>query len=112
MPAREVTYEAGDARLTRHVRLADGRQYTHTCALEVLAEVAWYVQERGEAGVSAGGLWRALPQVPFTQAHVALAFLQDRGCVVRGRQRLSYPASDTVYEDALAAYYHLADHGT
>ncbi len=104
---RDVVFEVRRGRLVRHVALTNGRGYAQHCTLEVLDQVAWVVEERGENGVTTNELWESLPDLPCTQISVALAFLKDRGCVaVEGRR--SYAASTTLYEDALAASHYLA----
>ncbi len=105
---REIAYDVRRGRLMRNVRFPDGRSYTHHCTLEVLQEVAWVVEERGQAGVTTHELWEALPNSPCTQIALALAFLKDRGIVETERRR-SYPASTTLFEDAMIEYYVLAE---
>jgi hypothetical protein len=107
---RQLTFEVRHHQLVRHVRLADGREYTHACTLPVFDQVAWQVQERAAAGVSTGELWKAVPALPYTQINVALAFLAEQGCLARIGKR-SYPMSPTVYEDALEQFYYLAEAG-
>jgi hypothetical protein len=51
-------------------------------------------------------LWDGLPDVPCTQAAVALAFLKERGCIDVRRKR-SYPASAILVEDALIEFHAL-----
>ena len=65
--------------LARTVRLQHGRTYQHTCTLESFADVARFVEEHGQGGVTTGMLWKRL-DVPCTQATVALEFLKDCGC--------------------------------
>ena len=110
--ARRVSFEARHDRLQRHARLADGSAHPRACTREVLEQVAWYAQEHPGAGVTAGELWRgALAGLPLTQINVALDFLAEWGCVDRVGRR-TYPAdSATLYEDALGAFYHLAEVG-
>jgi hypothetical protein len=93
-----IMFAVRQGRLVRHVRLRDGRGYTQQCTLDVLQQVAWLVEARGEA---------ALPGLPCTPISVALAFLKDRGCVETSGRR-SYAASATLYEDALTEFHYLA----
>jgi hypothetical protein len=102
-----MTFEVRHNQLVRHVRLADGREYTHACTLPVFEQVAWHIHERAAAGVSTGELWKAFPALPFTQINVALAFLAAQGHLTRVGKR-SYPTSPTIYEDALEAFHYLA----
>ena len=110
MAQRHMTFEVRHNQLVRHVRLGDGREYTHGCTLAVFEQVVWHIHERAAAGVSTGELWKALPALPYTQINVALAFLAERGCLARTGKR-SYPLSPTVYEDALEHFYCLAEAG-
>jgi hypothetical protein len=103
-----MTFEVRHNQLVRHIRLGDGREYTHACTLAVYMQVAWHVYERAAAGVSTGELWKALPALPYTQINVALAILAERGCLARTGKR-SYPLSPTVYEDAVEHFYRLAE---
>jgi hypothetical protein len=104
---QEIEFTVRHSQLVRHVRLRDGRSYTQQCMRQVLDQVAWLVEARGEAGVTTPKLWAALPEWPCTQLSIALAFLKDRGCVETSGRR-SYAASATVYEDALTEFHYLA----
>src|SRR5262249_32014779 len=103
---REVSFEVQRGRLVRRVRLKDGRTYAHYCMPGVLKEVTHCVEERGDAGVTTGELWTALPNYPCTQISVALEFLKDRGCVEIS-QRRSYASSATLCEDVLTEFHYL-----
>ncbi|GIW56309.1 MAG: hypothetical protein KatS3mg082_2713 [Nitrospiraceae bacterium] len=104
---REVEFEVFRGRLARHVRFPDGRGYTHHCTLEVLEQVAFAAEERAAEGVTTQELWDMLADLPTTQISVALDFLKDRGCLeTRGRR--SYPATATLYEDAMTEFHYLA----
>ena len=103
---RHVVFEVERGRLVQHVMRADGRSYTLRCTLASVQEVAWYVEAHAKDGVTTNELWDALPESPATQISVALDFLKDRGCVeVRGRR--NYPASATLFEDAMTEFYAL-----
>jgi hypothetical protein len=104
---RDIEFEVHRGCLVRHVRLKDGRAYSHRCTLDVLEQVAHHVEGRGEAGVTTSELWEALPDLACTQIAVALEFLKDRGCV-NVEARRSYPASTTLYEDAMTEFHFLA----
>lgn len=103
----DVVFEVRRGRLVRHVRFKDGRGYTQHCTLDVLKEVAWAVEERGEGGVTTGELWEALPELPCTQVSIALAFMKERGCVQTERRR-SYAASKALFEDVMIEFHALA----
>ncbi len=104
---REVVFEVRRGRLVRHVTLANGRGYVQHCTRDVFEQVACLVAERGEAGVTTGELWEALPNLPCTQISIALAFLKERG-VVDVDARRCYAASTTLYEDAMTEFHFLA----
>jgi hypothetical protein len=105
---REIVFEVRRGRLVRHVRLRDGRSYSHFCSREVLEQVAAVIEEHGDAGTTTNELWEALPNAPCTQATVALAFLKDRG-LVEVEVRRSFAASRTLVEDAMIEFYLLAE---
>ncbi len=110
MATRDITWAVRDRQLQRCVRQANGNSYTQACTLPVFEEVAWYIQDHPETGVSSNDLWKALPSLPFTQIHVALAFLTHVGCVQRTGKKL-YAASDALYEDAMEQFWYLAEEG-
>jgi hypothetical protein len=103
---RTIRWEIERGHLVRHVQRADGRAYTHRCELPALQEVCWYVEEHTKDGVTTGELWDAMPDWPATQLSVALEFLKERG-VVETHRRRNYPASGTVFEDAMTEFYSL-----
>lgn len=96
--------EAGH--LVRTVETRSGTEYRHRCALDSYREVARFVEEHAEEGVTTGMLWEGLPEVSCTQSAVALAFLKERGCVTV-RYRRCYPASTVLFEDAMVEYHAL-----
>lgn len=80
--------------------------YQHRCSLEAYQAVAWFVEDHADEGVTTGMLWQGLPDVPSTQASVAMAFLKERGCLaVRGRR--CYPTSRAFFEDAMVEFHAL-----
>ena len=105
---REVRFEVQRGHLVRHVKLKDGRSYSHRCTLAALQEVAWTIEERADSGVTTNELWEALPDVPCTQASLALAFMKDRGCVVTESRRC-YPASGALFEDVMIEFHVLIE---
>jgi hypothetical protein len=108
MATRQITYAVEQDRLLRQVCRDGSHAYTHACTREVLEQVAWYMQEYAEAGASTYTLRAALPELPFTQVHVALSFLGDQGCLSRAGKRW-YPTTTSLYEEALEAFYYLAE---
>jgi len=106
-----ISFEVCRDQLVRQVLFADGRGYTQICKLAVFEQVAGLIEERGNQGVTTNELWEALPDLPCTQISVALAFLKERGCVEVNRRR-AYPATGTLYEDALTEYHALAHAAT
>ena len=84
---------------------------SRSAVLADAADLASYLQEHLGEGVSANGLWRALPGAPLTQVHVTLDFLLETGCLVRCGRRC-YGSSPSLYEDALGVFHSLAEVGT
>jgi len=95
--------------LVRAVTKRDGGTYSHRCSLESYKAVAHFIDENGAAGVTTGMLWEAVPDVPCTQASVAVAFMKERGCL-EARHRRLFPTSEFFVEDALLEY-HALEHG-
>ncbi len=100
------TFAVEDRHLVRTVVRRDGSSYEHRCSLDAYKAVVHYLDEHAEAGVTTGELWDGLPDVPCTQAAVALAFLKERGCV-DVRRRRCYPASTVLVEDAMIEFHAL-----
>jgi hypothetical protein len=94
------TFSLEDGWLVRTVVKPDGTSYQHRCSLDSYRAVAHYIDEHATDGVTTNGLWDGLPDVPCTQAAIALEFLKERGCVTI-RHRRCYPASNFLVEDAL-----------
>lgn len=84
-------------------------EYDHFCDLDVLKEVAWYIEE-AKFGTTTGEMWEAFPDLPKTQISVALDFLKDRGCVFT-RQRRVHAGSPCLFEDAMVEFYWLQHEG-
>lgn len=97
--------------LVRTVETRDGRTYSHRCSLESYKAVAHFIEENGAAGVTTGMLWEAMPDVPCTQASVAVAFMKERGCLDARHRRL-FPTSAFFVEDALLEYHALEHKAT
>ena len=110
---REVRFSVEDGCLVRTVVAdpADGRSYRHRCTKDNFETVAHAINEtppEGE-GITLDRI-RRQEGLPFTQAHVALEFLKERG-LVDVRHRRCYPATTDVYLDAMIEYYALAENG-
>jgi len=97
--------------LVRTVTRRDGGTYSHRCSLESYKAVAHFIDENGAAGVTTGMLWEAVPDVPCTQASVAVAFMKERGCL-EARYRRLFPTSAVFVEDALLEYHALEHEAT
>jgi len=100
------TFGLEDDWLIRTVVKPDCSSYQHRCSLDSYQAVAHYIDEYATDGVTTNGLWDGLPDVPCTQAAIALAFLKERGCVTV-RHRRCYPASSSLIEDALLEFHAL-----
>ena len=100
------SFAVEDGHLVRTVVRKDGSTYQHRCSMDAYKEVVHYLDEHAEAGVTTNELWDGLPDVPCTQASVALAFLKERGCV-EVRWRRCYPASGILFEDAMIEFHAL-----
>jgi hypothetical protein len=92
--------------LVRTVTRRDGGTYSHRCSLKSYKAVAHFIDENGAAGVTTGMLWEAVPDVPCTQASVAVAYMKERGCL-EARYRRLFPTSAFFVEDALLEYHAL-----
>lgn len=110
MPRRPIDqrqeFAVEDGHLVRRVQRPDGTSYAHRCGLAAYREVAWFLEAHAEAGVTTGKIWSGLPDVPCSQASVALAFLKERGCV-EVRWRRVRPASTFLFEDSMTEFHAL-----
>ena len=105
-PASTSEFALVRGRLRRHVTQPDGRSYIHWCTRDVFETVAHAIQEAGDAGATGKEIADA-EGLSFTQAHTALAFMVERGCVeVVGRR--NFPASRVLLEDAMVELEALA----
>ena len=100
------TFSIEDGWLVRMVVQPDGSSYQHRCSLAHYQAVAHFIDGQAYEGVTTNELWDGLPDVPCTQAAIALAFLKERGCVII-RHRRCYPASNVLSEDALLEFHAL-----
>jgi hypothetical protein len=96
--------------LVRTVTKHGGGTYSHRCSLESFKAVAHFIEEHAQQGISTNMLWQGLPNVPCTQASVAVAFLKDRGCI-DVRHRRMFPTSGCFVEDALVEFHALQHAG-
>lgn len=107
MPRRTINHQQRfmleDGWLVRTVIKSDGSSYQHRCSLDSYRDVAHFIDEHATDGVTTNGLWDGLPNVPCTQAAIALAFLKERGCVTICHRRC-YPASNFLVVDALIEF--------
>jgi hypothetical protein len=92
--------------LVRTVETRDGRAYSHRCSLESYKAVAHFIEEQAARGVTTSLMWEAVPDVPCTQASVAVAFLKERGCVIV-RHRRFFPTSGFLFEDTMIEFHAL-----
>lgn len=106
------TFEMRHGVLVRTVVPRRGQPYVHRCDLESFTEVARWLDERGDSGLTITDLWNELPDVASTRASVALDFLKERG-VVQVEGRRCYPASTVTFEEAMCEWHVLdyADRG-
>jgi hypothetical protein len=108
MPIRQVRFTVAHDRLVRHVRLANGREYTHACTAAAFEQVVGHLDDHPDQAVTVQTLWRALRGLRFTQVHVALAFLAEYRLVVRAGKR-TYPQAPHLYEEAMEHFFFLAE---
>ncbi|MCA9091181.1 MAG: hypothetical protein KDA90_21390 [Planctomycetaceae bacterium] len=110
MPRRTIdhqqTFALEDGWLVRTVIKPNGSSYQHRCSLAAYRAVTDYIDEHTNEGVTTNGLWDGLPDVPCTQAAIALAFLKELGCVTVCHRRC-YPVSKFLVEDALIEFHAL-----
>jgi hypothetical protein len=66
-------------RLLGQVHRKDGRDFAPAFTQRISDQVAWFLQEQGEAGASMYTLRTTVPELRFTWVHVALSFLADQG---------------------------------
>ena len=109
---RDVRYYHEDGCLVRIVTGAGGRSYTHRCSKTAFEQVAHAVEETPAAGQGTS-LFDIVGRenLPFSQVHVALEFLKERG-VVEVRHRRCYPATRHTHLDAMVEFHALAHDGS
>lgn len=108
---RDVQFIVQDGYLVRTVtaRGDDGRAYWHRCTKLTLETVAYAIEETPFEGEGTSGeLIARQEDLPFTQVHVAIGFLKERG-IVDVRHRRCYPATRDTYLDAMIEFHALAE---
>ncbi len=108
---RDVQYVVQDGCLVRMVTAGggDSRAYWHRCTKLTLETVAYAIDETSLEGEGTSRqLITRQEDLPFTQVHVAIGFLKERG-VVEVRHRRCYPATTDAYLDAMIEYHALAE---
>ncbi|MCH8242693.1 MAG: hypothetical protein IH897_08795 [Planctomycetes bacterium] len=108
---RDVQYVVQDGCLVRTVTAGsgDGRAYRHRCMKSTLEKVAHAIGATPFDGVGTTGERIVREEdLPFTQVHVAMGFLKERG-IVDVRHRRFYPVSQDAYLDAMIEFYALAE---
>jgi hypothetical protein len=94
-------------RLVRSIVPRRGSPYDHTCEKDVFEKVAYAIEEAGDRGVNIAEV-AVNENVPFTQAYVAAAFMDERGLLEREGRR-TYAATDSVALDAIIEWYALLE---
>lgn len=94
--------------LFRDVVPARGKPYIHRCHIYVLRDVAHAADELTD-GFTLEEVHAHLQVHPWTQIAVALAFLKERGVIVRTSDRKHRAASKDCYLDATAEFCVLAE---
>ncbi len=108
---RDVRFDVRDGCLVRTVTEAgnDSRTYCHRCMKTTLETVAHAMDETPFEGEGTSGeLIARQEDLPYTQVHVALGFLKERG-IVNVRHRRCYPATQDAYLDAMTEFHALAE---
>jgi hypothetical protein len=109
LPNRNVDFRHEDGCLVRTVTGADGRHYTHRCAMAAYEKVAHALNETPATGNGTTMAMIATQEcIPFTQANVAFEFMKERG-LVEVRHRRCYPASSEIYLDAMVEWHALSE---
>ncbi len=104
---RNETFDVIDDHLIRSVVPRRGQPYRHRCPRRTFEQVAFAIDEAGDATFTLELLVRR-EDLPFTQVAVALAFLKERG-IVETRYRRNYAATQCVHLDAMTEFCALAE---
>jgi hypothetical protein len=107
MSARAETFLRDGSDLLRSVVPRSGRPYEHRCTRETFVHVCHVIDERG-GDTFTGAELQAATDAPFSQVFTALAFLEERGCVVGSRRRGKRAATSDVFADAMTELEALA----
>lgn len=102
---RTVEYDVIANCLRRTVSLSDGKRYVHQCDRATYEAVA-YAMEDGQPHT--GQELSTTLDAPFTRVDVAFQFLKQRGVIQTLHKRMSYGASNCVFEDAMVEFLALA----
>ena len=103
---RNETFTVQDGYLIRTVRPRRGEVYRHRCPLTAFEQVAFAVDEAGDAAFTLELLVQR-EDLPFTQVAVALAFLKERS-IVETRYRKNYAATRCAHLNAMTEFHALA----
>lgn len=107
---RAYQYLVQDGHLIRSVAGdGGGSTYTHRCKMATFEAVAHAIAEMDAEwpGVTVRHIV-ATEKLPFTQVHIAMEFLKERG-IVEVRYRRYFPASSDVHLDAMVEFHALAE---
>ena len=94
--------------LTRSVTPVRGVSYQHTCDLDVFEAVAHAIDALHGSSFTYEE-FRQSAIAPFTQVSVAIAFLNERGCIVPAQRRRSVAATDCMHLDAMIEWHAIAE---
>ena len=94
--------------LVRHVVPVPGKPYTHRCRLAVFEAVAHRFEEAGRAGVTLEEV-REAESVPWTQACVAIDFMDERGLLEHAHPRRRRFAPGQGHLDAMIEFHALRE---
>lgn len=90
-----------DGCLVRSVVPKVGKAYEHRCTYPAFKRVCWRFDTHGRGDTIE--TIAAAENIPITQADVAVAFLIERGSIIRER-RLLWPQTIDVFLDGVAEY--------
>lgn len=103
----EETFDIDRTTLVRRVVPRRGRPYEHRCPLVAFEEVA-HAAEDMRTGITLDRV-REATGLAFSQVAVALAFLKERGALVREHGR-THAAPPGLHLDAMTEFHALAEH--
>src|ERR1051325_4941658 len=85
---RDIEWRVIDGVLERTVTLASGKSYRHRCAKKTFEQVAAYIDDHVDAGITMNAIADAI-DAPYTQVNVVLELLKER-CIIETDGRKSY----------------------